>query len=599
MKRERFRWDTALPLPYLKYQDCYGSGFQCARLDLPMDYWNGTTDGTIGLAVIRRPAAVPVTDSRYGGAVIINPGGPGGSGVEMVLEAGDAIRRVLDDEKGKFFEILGFDPRGVGSTLPSMHCLENSLEDAKWAVRRRHEGLLGSSNETLGRLWSASTAYGQSCSILSEDGSPDIRKYMTTMSVARDMVSIIEAHGEWREQEAARLLRQKRACRTSRNIGQSCTLVPESLRYIRGREKIQYWGFSYGTYLGLTYAAMFPDKVHRLVIDGVMDASDYQSALWYNNLEDAEKVLHQFFQDCARAGHPPCALASETGETTVAYVKTRFTNVMQKLKHSPLPIIRAGCPEVITYSDVKNFIFGALYSPLSGFPLMANLISDIEKGNATLFHDDAVNHFGPAHNQPHNAPPSDVPMCSKSIYGEDSRLGPTIGIACTDGKDQTWLDRPLFEEHLQNVTRMSPFVGPIWAEMRMYCAHYSVRPHQHFAGPWKSETSHPILLIGNTADPVTPLRAARKMSEGFHGAVVLTQDSPGHCSIAAPSECTVQYVKNYFQDGSMPPANTSCEADAVPFDSSLGDAKDIDLDREQLSEDLITLRKTRMRTTIS
>ena len=76
-----------------------------------MDYWNGTTDATISLAVIRKSAGVPVTDPRYGGAVLLNPGGPGGSGVSALLSAGDQVRKTIDGDK--YFDVMSFDPRGT------------------------------------------------------------------------------------------------------------------------------------------------------------------------------------------------------------------------------------------------------------------------------------------------------------------------------------------------------------------------------------------------------------------------------------------------------------------------------------------------------
>ena len=91
------------------------------------------------------------------------------------------------------------------------------------------------------------------------------------------------------------------------------------------------------------------------------------------------------------------------------------------------------------------------------------------------------------------------------------------------------------------------------------------RPYHRFVGPWVGNTSHPLLMIGNTADPVTPLKFAKKMAKGFEGAVALTQDSSGHCSISAYSNCTVGYIRQYFQTGELPPPDTVCKADEIPF----------------------------------
>ncbi|KAK0886986.1 hypothetical protein LTR02_017643 [Friedmanniomyces endolithicus] len=157
------------------------------------------------------------------------------------------------------------------------------------------------------------------------------------------MLEIVERHGEWRETEARRLL----GCVTN---------VPSTLLYKPEEEKIQYWGFSYGTYLGNTFAAMFPDRVGRLIVDGVVDAYDYKKSLWSDNLLDTEKDLQGLYYHCARAGYPACALANKTSVTTAKGVENRVLNITYSLYHNPLPVISPS-PEVITYSDVKNLIF--------------------------------------------------------------------------------------------------------------------------------------------------------------------------------------------------------------------------------------------------
>ncbi|KAK0249180.1 hypothetical protein LTS09_015650 [Friedmanniomyces endolithicus] len=341
-------WDTLPTRPKLEYTPCFdqtplGGPFQCARLELPMDYWNGTTDATISLAILRSPAVVPVTDPRYGGVILLNPGGPGGSGVGFLRRGGDAIRKTVDVKDHKHYDLLSFDPRGVGETTPAVDCIKNPTLDHAWQLRVMEEGIFEASDAAIGRLWAMSIARSQSCSLPLPDGEPDIRKYVTTASVARDMLEIVERHGEWRETEARRLL----GCVTN---------VPSTLLYKPEEEKIQYWGFSYGTYLGNTFAAMFPDRVGRLIVDGVVDAYDYKKSLWSDNLLDTEKDLQGLYYHCARAGYPACALANQTSVTTAKGVEDRVLNITYSLYHNPLPVISPS-PEVITYSDVKNLIF--------------------------------------------------------------------------------------------------------------------------------------------------------------------------------------------------------------------------------------------------
>ncbi|KAK4508110.1 hypothetical protein PRZ48_001848 [Zasmidium cellare] len=525
-EQKQFSWNTTRALPHLAYEPCFEE-FQCARLELPMDYFNGTTNDTIGLAVIRRPAAVPVTDSRYGGAVLLNPGGPGGSGVGMALGSGGKIQKFIDtdSDEGKFFDIISFDPRGVGASSPQMRCVK---DDCAWGSR---------------------------------------------------------------ELEAARLLGKGCACTKARKDGKPCEAVPEAVRYVKGEERILYWGFSYGTYLGLTYAAMFPDKIHRLVVDGVVDAWDYRQTLWFDNLVDTERDMGLFYYHCARAGYPACALANETGKTTEEGVKARFANILESLYHNPLPVVQNGHPEVISYSDVRSLIFASLYSPVQAFPFVANMLASIEKGDGIWFANFLLDYY--KYTCPGCSGSASTSGALRNKTSDTTQLSPDagMGIACTDGEDQSFLTRPLFEEHIKNVTKLSPTIGPEWAMIRLACARYNVRPFHRFTAPWQGKTSHPVLLLGNTADPVTPLRAAKKMSRGFEGSVVLTQDSPGHCTLAAASRCTTGYVRGYFQTGELPPANTTCKVDTLPFGNGPdGDANIMDDETRQLSEDVASVQ---------
>lgn len=354
--QNEFNWASISASTHLQYAPCYKNSveeFQCARLTLPMDYWNHTTDATISLAVIRRPAAVPVTDARYGGAVLLNPGGPGGSGIGLVVGGGRSISEIIDDGEadGKYFDLLSFDPRGVGETLPGAKCMTDQNWARAWELRTMTEGILGSSDASLGRLWSMARARSGSCSLpptssVGKEQAVDIKQYISTAYVARDMLELVEKHGEWREEEARRSL--------------GSLEVLEKLKYRPGEEKIMYWGFSYGSYLGMTYAADFPQRVSRLIVDGVVDAVDYTKALWFDNLIDTERDVDTLYYHCARVGHPRCALANENGMTTPKQVKQRVENITRSLYHNPLPVISASQPDVIEYSDIHNLIFGAV-----------------------------------------------------------------------------------------------------------------------------------------------------------------------------------------------------------------------------------------------
>lgn len=356
-------------LPNLEYSPCY-DGFQCARLELPLDYFNGTTNDTISLAVVKLPAIVPVTDPRYGGAILFNPGGPGGSGVGFLLGAAPRLRSVLDaqpGEDGKYFDLVSFDPRGIGLSEPAMSCHGTAGSVKSWFLRSMEEGTLTSSDAALGRLLSMNQAQWVSCAMTGDD---DIMHYMATSSVATDMIGIAEAHGRWREQEAIRLAKLEHVP------------VNRDLSYKPGAEMVQYWGFSYGSFLGTTFISMYPERVGRVILDGVVDAEDYKLNLWYDNLVDTEKDMDSFYHHCARIGFPTCPLANPNRNTSAIEVKNRTLGIIASFYHNPLPVLDPD-PEVISWSDVRGLVFASLYSPVAAFPFLANVLAQLEQGDGT------------------------------------------------------------------------------------------------------------------------------------------------------------------------------------------------------------------------
>jgi pimeloyl-ACP methyl ester carboxylesterase len=203
-------------------------------------------------------------------------GGPGGSGVDFAYTAGKLIQNVVDSPldayDGRFFDIIGFDPRGINNTTPSADCFPDSSAIGAWAQQARAQGV-PLSNESFAYSWSRHISLAQSCSwrLSNEDDElvSGVGRFMGTPSVVEDMVAIVEAMGEWREKEATRLAEE---------IGRSLSeVVKERTKWRPGVEKLLYWGFSYGTLLGSTFAAMHPDRVGRIALDGVVDADDYYS----------------------------------------------------------------------------------------------------------------------------------------------------------------------------------------------------------------------------------------------------------------------------------------------------------------------------------
>lgn len=201
----------------MQYASCY-EHFQCARLSVPLN-WNWTqaekqTGSRVAIALIKLPAKVLVTHSQYGGPVIVNPGGPGGSGTSQVLLDGKNLQTILDSlvdprdtmepANGKYFDILSFDPRGVNNTTPGLHYFPDVASQERWRLTYPDFGILWDSEGMVGMEMARAIALGVSCSQgLDGEG---ILRYVNTAQVVEDMVEIIEKEGYWRAEEAARLI---------------------------------------------------------------------------------------------------------------------------------------------------------------------------------------------------------------------------------------------------------------------------------------------------------------------------------------------------------------------------------------------------------
>lgn len=535
---------------YLDFRSCF-DGFECAKLSLPLDYFNGTfPNHTVSVAIAKLPAKVPIDDPRYGGPILINPGGPGGPGALFALSAARSLQWIVDTSSdpttakkdARFFDILGFDPRGIGETEPAATCITDPAAAWSWRLRETQEGILGSSNAALGRLWSMTHAFGSSCKLAMDgiDG-PDIKQYMTTAFVARDMLEIVERHAEYNVQSTAQAMHNQGKRSVYRNS--------PPLKYTPGKVKLQYWGFSYGTYLGYTFASMFPDRIGRVVLDGVVNEWDYNHSLGNGSLIDNEKAMASFYTYCQSSGPKACPLAN--GTTAVAEIKERAERIVHSLYHNPFILNSYEGPEVVTYSDIKSAIFSSIYQPQLSFQALGFLLPQIEVGEGDL-----IDYLSKPFRLSHTLSCGINGTVSPSIsYTGDV---PTFAILCADSIDQQNLSRDEFAEYWHLLRNMSSAAGDVWAMLRMKCAAWKISARYKFEGEFGGNTSHPILFVSNTADPVTPLRSGRIMHSKFPNSGLLVNDQAGHCSFSAINMCAYERIKEYFQTGILPAANALC-----------------------------------------
>ena len=457
-----------------------------ANITLPLDY-NEPSVGNVTIALAKYPAD---DDKEKLGTILINPGGPGGSGTNLVYRKAANISQIVDGR----YDIVGFDPRGINWTTPSFECTTKEVQKALLSytpsVLSYHDD-----EQSYGQTLAFSKLRGLACSQV------DSGKYISTALVATDMLYISEALGD---------------------------------------EKLNYWGFSYGSVLGNTFAQLYPESVGRMIVDGVCDAEDYYDGKWLANLINSDDVTQAFFDGCVASTR--CAL---NNGLTSDQIKDNFFDFMEKLKKEPVTVFGDDAIGIIDYSLFKGSFFAAMYSPTT-WEDFAIKVNDLMKGNGTAF-------------------------LKTYSSNNDDMFEETGGYAtkCGDSSNSTYpssIDSiPALRDRVSDLQKSTNMWSDFWLEM---CVKYTTKPVFLFDGPFE-KVDATMLLIGNTYDPVTPLQAARKMSQFYTNGIVLHQDGYGHCSLAQKSICTEKVVRDWFVDGVLPQNNTLCSVDEKLFEHEL------------------------------
>ncbi|KAF4574326.1 hypothetical protein EYR40_005954 [Pleurotus pulmonarius] len=498
-------WNKLETRGELNWTDCYTSPLQCARFQVPLNY-SDPQSASASIAVIRFPSPLAGTD-QYRGPILMNPGGPGGSGVDMVVGGGAVLSQLL----GPNFDVVSFDPRGVGFSTPRASFFPTEAQ--RQLFRSPFFDDIRATSDGIGRMWARAQITGALAT--QQDQKDHLFEHLNTENTARDMLRMVEAHGQ---------------------------------------EKLQYWGLSYGTVLGATFASLFPDRVERLVLDGVVDSENYFATLWSNNLLDADKTLQTFFDSCFAGGPDLCPFYDSSPQA----ISRKLDDLTRTITLRPVPVVTNISYGLVDYARLRGAIGLSLYSPYVDFPRLARGLADLLQGDGTVI-------YQMLETEP------------------DARAA----ISCTDGQEvRDTVDE--LEVFVRDLLRTSQW-GELWAILRIECTAWPKQEKRHFRGPFVGNTSHPILWIGNTADPVTPLASAHKMARGYPGSVVLTQDSPGHASIAAPSLCTIQHIRSYFLNGTLPAEGVVCPVIGPIF--AAANASGTAVDGPRITRDLASRKR--------
>ncbi|KAL2799449.1 Alpha/Beta hydrolase protein [Aspergillus keveii] len=462
-----------------------------------MDHFNTTNarSKTFTIALIRLRGGPNATTN-----LLLNPGDPGASGFDLIYERGKQLRSIVGDG----FHLLSFDPRGVNNSSPAAICYPDQ-ETRRELTRVRSMDLVHDSPEVY--AWTHNFVRG--CA----DTMGEYAPYINTPQTAADMNPILDALGQ---------------------------------------EDMYYWGFSYGTILGQTYAGLFPERSKRVIIDGVADQYMwYQGTFVSESQVDADAVLDGLFEECVRAGsgeregEDGCALASLAGADSKEGLRHVVFEAMEKLREQPVGVyINNSHHGLVAYDNVwYNGIFQSLYKP-SIWTALAKTLYDLIQGNATgafLTYDYDL-----------NLELKDD--ASSVVILNDSPTGPTHW-----GQDrQTVLDTFL------SAVNNSHFPAS-WSTIYYMAQQWNIRKTYTYIPKKRIETAHPLLILSTTYDPVCPLVAARTAAEAFVGSRIVEVEGYGHCSIAVPSVCLAKRVRAFLYDGVLPEGYTKCEVKSLYF----------------------------------
>ncbi|KAK6981587.1 Alpha/Beta hydrolase protein [Favolaschia claudopus] len=409
LSQDTFDWAKINSSDTLDWTPC-NTDFECARFKTPLDYKNPDAAST-SIALIRLPALVPRNSSDYRGPILFNPGGPGQTGVGLILGLGPLFRTII----GPQFDLVSFDPRGVARSLPRASFFLSQAERAQFPPQIS----LNASQDAFGRSI-ANDVVRSALAGARDDGS---LRFLNTESTARDMLRIVEAHGQ---------------------------------------EKLQYWGFSYGTILGSTFAAMFPDKIERMVIDGVLDAEDYYSAEYRTPFLDIDKTWKTFLDGCVAAGPTACALH----EQNATAIQAKIDALERRLLIHPVPtVVNSSIPEyhtIIDYSILRLTMWNAMYTPYKSFQKLASALDDlISHGDGAALYAMSMGNSG---SPPlYECPSADDPFAPVMDAG--------IAVACNDGKSVS-ADYADLRKHHEALCATSSWCDTFG--IRMFCVYVSV-----------------------------------------------------------------------------------------------------------------------------
>ncbi|WP_265568320.1 alpha/beta hydrolase [Streptomyces hygroscopicus] len=463
---------------HLTWRACGAPGFECATMKAPRDYAKPAS-GVVKLAVTRKKAT---GRGKPLGSLLVNPGGPGGSAVGYLQQyAGIGYPAEIRAR----YDLVAVDPRGVARSEP-IECLTGPQMDAYTQT-----DMTPDDQAETRRLVEAYKRFAEGC----EQRSPDLLRHVSTAEAARDM---------------------------------------DVLRAVLGDRKLTYVGASYGTFLGATYAGLFPERVGRMVLDGAMDPSLPARRLSEDQTAGFETAFQSFAKDCVR--QPDCPLGGPG--TPPAQVGDALKAFFGKLDASPIPTGDASGRK-LGEALATTGVIAAMYGQTS-WPQLREALTQAMRDNdgaGLLALSDSYYERGANGNY------SNLMFANAAVNCLD--LPPAFS-----GPEQVEQALPAFE-------KASPVFGRGLAWASLSCTYWPVRatgqPHRIEAGG-----AAPIVVVGTTRDPATPYSWAQSLASQLDSGRLLTFDGDGHTAYGRGSKCIEATIDAYLLTGTPPTKGKRC-----------------------------------------
>ncbi|MEC4015016.1 alpha/beta hydrolase [Streptomyces sp. H27-D2] len=472
---------TALPAtlkPYygqkLTWRECGVSGFECATMKAPLDYAKAGAGDDVKLAVARKKATGP---GKRLGSLMVNPGGPGGSAIGY-LQAYAGIGYPAPVRAR--YDMVAMDPRGVARSEP-IECLSDKQMDTYTQVDQTPDD----QGEVNGIVDSFKD-FAAGC----QKRSGRMLGHVSTNEAARDM---------------------------------------DMLRAVLGDEKLTYVGASYGTFLGATYAGLYPARAGRLVLDGAMDPSLPSEQLNRDQTGGFETAFTAFTKDCVRTDGCPL------GKKSAKDAAQRMRDFFRKLDAKPVP---TGETRKLGESLATTAVISAMYDEAS-WPTLREALQQARDGDGAGLLKLADIYY----EREANGSYANLMFANPAVNCLD--LPPSFS-----GPDAVKKALPSFE-------KASPTFGAGLAWAALNCSYWKADPTGK-PNRIEAEGAAPIVVVGTTRDPATPYKWAQSLAAQLDSGTLLTYEGDGHTAYKRGSDCIDTAINTYLLEGKAPANGKKC-----------------------------------------